>query len=92
MNLRTNLDTSPGAGNLRLDAAALDPARLTAAALVSTTGAVVVSSTNSTNSKDRTAIVMASLATAMWEEAATPGEKKDEARENPYFDFDTSPD
>lgn len=72
--------------------AALDPARLTAAALVSTTGAVVVSATNSTNSKDRTAIVMASLATAMWEEAATPGEKQDEARANPYFDFDTSPD
>ena len=63
--------------------AALDPSRLTAAALVSTTGAIVVSATNATSSKDRTAIVMASLATAMWEEAATPGEKKDEAREFP---------
>ena len=72
--------------------AALDPARLTAAALVSTTGAIVVSATNSTISKDRTAIVMASLATAMWEDAATPGEKQDEARENPTSDFALGPD
>jgi len=63
--------------------AALDPARLTAAALVSTTGAIVVSATKSTRSRDRTAIVMASLATAMWEDAATPGEKQDEAGANP---------
>lgn len=66
--------------------AVLDPTRLTAAALVSTTGAIVVSATNSTSSKDRTAIVMASLATAMWEDAATPGEKEDEAREQSPLD------
>ena len=63
--------------------AAPDLTRLTAAALVSTTGAVVVSASNSTKSKDRTAIIMASLATAMWEEAATPGQKKDEVRASP---------
>lgn len=61
---------------------ALDPTRLTAAALVSTTGAIVVSANKSTKSKDRTAIIMASLATAMWEEDATPGEKKDDVRAN----------
>ena len=61
---------------------ALDPTRLTAAALVSTTGAIVVSASRSTKSKDRTAIIMASLATAMWEDAATPGEKKDEVHAN----------
>ena len=61
---------------------ALDPARLTAAALVSTKGAVIVSASRSPKSKDRTAIIMVSLATAMWEEAATPGEKTDEVRAN----------
>jgi hypothetical protein len=59
---------------------ALDPTRLTAASLVSTTGAIVVSASKSLKSKDRTAIIMASLATTMWEEAATPGEKTDEVR------------
>ena len=62
---------------------ALDPTRLTAAALVSTTGAIVVSASKSTKSKDRTAIIMASLATAMWEDAAMPGEKEDEVRASP---------
>jgi hypothetical protein len=62
---------------------ALDPTRLTAAALVSTTGAIVVTASKSPKSKDRTAIIMTSLATAMWEEAATPGEKTDEVRAKP---------
>lgn len=54
---------------------ALDPTRLSAAALVTTTGAIVVSACKTSRSKDRTAITMASLATAMWDEAATPGER-----------------
>jgi len=65
---------------------ALDPTRLTAAALVSTTGAIVVSASRSTKSKDRTAIIMASLATAMWEGAATPGERTDQRLGNVYME------